>query len=149
MSILVVVALLLALWFLLRAWWRQNRALEELRLAIRNNQPLLRKALATGDLPALSELTDSVNHLIGENSELRHQRIGQLTQLEATLGNLREAVLIVDDANYIHLANRAVREIFPGARDLVNLRLELIVQRLFSRLRARNPRWKTVATAGI
>jgi two-component system phosphate regulon sensor histidine kinase PhoR len=128
MSILVVVALLLALLFLLRAWWRQNRALEELRLAIRNNQPLLRKAFATGDLPALSELTDSVNHLIGENSELRHQRTGQLTQLEATLGNLREAVLIVDDANYIHLANRAVREIFPAARDLVNLRLELIVR---------------------
>ncbi len=128
MSIFVVVVLLIALLLLLRALWRQNRALEELRQAIRNNQPLLKKALAADDLPAWRELTDSVNHLIAENSDLRHQRTGQLAQLEATLGNLREAVLIVDDANYIHLANRAVREIFPGARDLVNLRLELIVR---------------------
>ena len=37
-------------------------------------------------------------------------------------------MLIVDEANYIHLANRALREIFPAARDLVNLRLELIVR---------------------
>ncbi|MEO6992243.1 MAG: ATP-binding protein [Lacunisphaera sp.] len=128
MSIVVVVVLLLALLLLLRALWRQNRALEELRQSIRNNQPLLKKALAVDDLPAWRELTDSVNHLLVENAELRHQRTGSLTQLEATLGNLREAVLIVDDANYIHLANRAVREIFPGARDLVNLRLELIVR---------------------
>ncbi|HEY4245580.1 MAG TPA: ATP-binding protein [Lacunisphaera sp.] len=128
MSVVVAVVLLIALLLLLRALWKQNRALEELRQAIRNNQPLLKKAFAADDLPAWRELTDSVNHLITENSELRHQRTGQLTQLEATLGNLREAVLIVDEANYIHLANRAVREIFPGARDLVNLRLELIVR---------------------
>ncbi|MEJ1973772.1 MAG: ATP-binding protein [Lacunisphaera sp.] len=37
-------------------------------------------------------------------------------------------MLIVDESNYIHLANRALREIFPAARDLVNLRLELIVR---------------------
>jgi two-component system phosphate regulon sensor histidine kinase PhoR len=128
MSILVGVILLLVALFLLRALWRQNSALAELRHAIRNNQPLLRKAVASDDLPAWRELADSVNRLIADNSELRHQRTGQLTQLEATLGNLREAVLIVDEANYIHLANRALREIFPGARDLVNLRLELIVR---------------------
>lgn len=128
MSVFLVVVLLIALLLLLRALWRQNYALEELRQAIRSNQPLLKKALAVDDLPAWRELADSVNHLIAENSELRHQRTGQLTQLEATLGNLREAVLIVDEANYIHLANRAVREIFSGSRDLVNLRLELIVR---------------------
>jgi two-component system, OmpR family, phosphate regulon sensor histidine kinase PhoR len=128
MNVFVVVVLLLAVLFLLRALWRQNHSLNELRNAIRSSQPFLQKEMAADDLPAWRELTDSVNRLISDNSELRHQRTGQLTQLEATLGNLREAVLIVDEANYIHLANRALREIFPGARDLVNLRLELIVR---------------------
>lgn len=128
MSVALVVVLLLGVLFLLRVLWRQNRALSELRNAIRASQPFLQKDLAPDDLPAWRGLTDSVNRLISDNSELRIQRSGQLTQLEATLGNLREAVLIVDESNYIHLANRALREIFPGARDLVNLRLELIVR---------------------
>jgi two-component system phosphate regulon sensor histidine kinase PhoR len=128
MSVFVAVVLFLLLLFVLRALWRQNRALGELRNAIRSHQPFLQKDRAADYLPAWGELTDSVNRLITDNSELRQQRTDQLTQLEATLGNLREAVLIVDEANYIHLANRALREIFPGARNLVNLRLELIVR---------------------
>ena len=114
MSVFLIVVLFIVLLVALRALWRQNRALDELRNAIRSNQPLL-KDQANDYLPAWSALTDAVNHLIVDNSDLRQQRTGQLTQLEATLGNLREAVLIVDDANYIHLANRAMREIFPGA----------------------------------
>lgn len=128
MNVFFAVVLLLIILFLFRAQWRQNRALGELRNAIRSNQSFLLKDAASENLPAWRELTDAVNRLITDNAELRHQRSGQLTQLEATLGNLREAVLIVDEANYIHLANRALREIFPGSRDLVNLRLELIVR---------------------
>ena len=128
MSVFLVVVLLLTVLLLLRALWRQNAALAELRNAIRSNQPFLRENIAVDDLPAWRELAEAVNRLITDNTELRLQRSGQLTQLEATLGQLREAVLIVDDANYIHLANRALREIFPGARDLVNMRLELIVR---------------------
>jgi two-component system phosphate regulon sensor histidine kinase PhoR len=128
MSVFVAVVLFLLLLFVFRALWRQNRALGELRNAIRSSQPFLQKDRAADYLPAWRELTDSVNRLITDNSDLRQQRTDQLTQLEATLGNLREAVLIVDESNYIHLANRALREIFPGARNLVNLRLELIVR---------------------
>ena len=124
---LVVVLFLIAL-FLLRALWRQNQSLGELRNAINRNQSFLPKDEAIDDLPSWSTLTHAVNHLIAENAQLRLQRTGQLTQLEATLGQLREAVLIVDETNYVHLANRALREIFPGSRDLVNLRLELIVR---------------------
>jgi two-component system, OmpR family, phosphate regulon sensor histidine kinase PhoR len=122
------VALALALGFLLRMLWRQNRALDELRLAAKRSQPFLRAERAANYLPGWSGLVEAVNRLITENTALRQQRTDQLTQLEATLGNLREAVLIVDEANYIHLANRALRVIFPAARDLVNLRLELIVR---------------------
>jgi two-component system phosphate regulon sensor histidine kinase PhoR len=128
MIIFVAVILLGITLLLVHILWKQNRALGELRNAIRGSQPFLQRDPASAGLPAWPDLTRAVNRLITDNSELRLQRTGQLTQLEATLGNLREAVLIVDESNYIHLANRALREIFPGARDLVNLRLELIVR---------------------
>ncbi|MFZ5496395.1 MAG: sensor histidine kinase [Verrucomicrobiota bacterium] len=128
MTALLVAALGLALAFCLRALWKQNRALRELDEAARRGQPLLHDESPASYLPAWHGLTESVNGLITRNSSLQQQRSDQLAQLEATLGNLREAVLIVDEANYIHLANRALREIFPAAREIVNLRLELIVR---------------------
>ena len=124
----LIAALAVALAFCLRALWKQNRALRDLTEAVRRGQPLLPDEGPAAHLPSWSGLTESVNELITQNAALQQQRSDQLTQLEATLGNLREAVLIVDESNYIHLANRALREIFPGARDLVNLRLELIVR---------------------
>jgi two-component system phosphate regulon sensor histidine kinase PhoR len=128
MTYLLIAGLALALLFLLRLVWRQNRALRELRNAAKKPQPFLLGESLAGFLPDWPGLVEAVNQLIAENSTLQQQRTGQLTQLEATLGNLREAVLIVDEENYIHLANRALREIFPASRDLVNLRLELIVR---------------------
>ncbi len=128
MIVFVAVVLALILLLSLRAHWKQNQALVDLRDAVRSGQPLLRDRDAVSDLPAWSALAATVNQLIAENSALRQQRTDSLAQLEATLGNLREAVLIVDESNYVHLANRALREIFPSARGLVNLRLELIVR---------------------
>src|SRR6187402_3193339 len=124
----VAAVLALALGFALRALWKQNRALTELGDAAQRGQPLLHEDSPASYLPAWGALTESVNRLIAQNSTLQQQSTDQLAQLEATLGNLREAVLIVDESNYIHLANRALREIFPAARDLINLRLELIVR---------------------
>lgn len=128
MIYLAAVALLIAFLFTLRLLVRQNRLLEQLRGAIRFEQPLLNSEGRVDHLPVWPALAEDVNRLITEKTTLQQQRTDQLTQLEATLGNLREAVLIVDEANYIHLANRALREIFPASRDLVNLRLELIVR---------------------
>jgi two-component system phosphate regulon sensor histidine kinase PhoR len=128
MTVFLAVLLALALLAAARALWKQNRALAELEDAVRRGQPLLHAESPSAHLPAWRGLVESVNRLIAQNNSLQQQRTDQLTQLEATLGNLREAVLIVDEANYIHLANRALREIFPAARDLLNLRLELIVR---------------------
>ena len=128
MIVFVSVVLAAALGFALHALWKQNRALSELEDATKRGQPLLHENSPASYLPAWGSLADSVNRLITQNSSLQQQRTDQLAQLEATLGNLREAVLIVDQANYIHLANRALREIFPAARELMNLRLELIVR---------------------
>jgi two-component system phosphate regulon sensor histidine kinase PhoR len=128
MTVLLIVALALALLFALRALWKQNRAHTELENAAKRGQPLLHGESPANHRPSWQGLTEEVNRLITQNHSLRQQRTDQLTQLEATLGNLREAVLIVDESNYIHLANRALREIFPAARDIINLRLELIVR---------------------
>lgn len=128
MITLVVALLALALGFCVRLLWTQNRRLAELHDAAQRGQARLQEERPGPALPAWSALAQRVNELISENTALRQQRSDQLAQLEATLGNLREAVLIVDEANYIHLANRALREIFPQSRDLVNLRLELIVR---------------------
>lgn len=128
MTALLIAGLVLGLLFLLRLIWKQNRALRELRDAAKRQQPFLHEEPLASFLPDWSGLVEVVNRLIVENSTLQQQRSDQLTQLEATLGNLREAVLIVDEENYIHLANRALREIFPSSRDLVNLRLELIIR---------------------
>ena len=128
MTTVFLVSLVAALLLLLWVMRRQNRSLQQLRDAARRGQPLLRNRVPAGDLPEWPALAETVNQLITDNTALRQQRTDQLAQLEATLGNLREAVLIVDESNYIHLANRALRDIFPAARNLVNLRLELIVR---------------------
>jgi two-component system, OmpR family, phosphate regulon sensor histidine kinase PhoR len=128
MTIFAILALSVALLFALRALWKQNRALSELGDAVKRGQQLLHEDSPANYLPAWHALTEYVNQLIKSNESLQQQRSDQLTQLEATLGNLREAVLIVDESNYIHMANRALREIFSCAQDLLNLRLELIVR---------------------
>ena len=120
--------LTVALGLVLQIAWKQNRALRQLQEAAQRNQPYLREENPTNFLPQWRPLVDAINQLIRSNSTLQHQHTDQLSQLEATLGNLREAVLIVDESNYIHLANRALRVIFPAAQDIVNLRLELIVR---------------------
>jgi two-component system phosphate regulon sensor histidine kinase PhoR len=125
---LVIGSLALALFLLLRLLSKQNRALGELRTAAHLRQPYLREDHAVNSLPNWDKLTEEINTLIAETSALDQQHTGQLAQLEATLGNLREAVLVVDDSNYIHLANKALRDIFPTSRNLVNLRLELIIR---------------------
>ena len=120
--------LTVALGLVLQIAWKQNRALRQLQEAAQRNQPYLREDNPTNFLPQWRPLVDAINQLIRSNSTLQHKHTDQLSQLEATLGNLREAVLIVDESNYIHLANRALRVIFPAAQDIVNLRLELIVR---------------------
>jgi two-component system phosphate regulon sensor histidine kinase PhoR len=128
MMIVLLVLALIALAVAVRALWRQNRRLASLSEAIKAGEAHLHLEHSAGQLPAWRGLSEAVNALVAENQSLQQQRTDQLTQLEATLGNLREAVLIVDESNYIHLANRALRDIFPAARNLVNLRLELIVR---------------------
>ena len=120
--LLLAVAILALLW----ARWRVNRHLRQLARSLRARQPFLH------DQPprsaACRDITDAGNNLVTENAVLRQQRSDNIAQLETTLGNLREAVMVVDERNVIHLANRALREIFPETRDTIAIRLELVVR---------------------
>jgi len=57
---------------------------------------------------------------------LESYRRGQLAELSATLGNLQEAVLVVDAENCVLLANQALRGIFADAEGLVGTRLNAV-----------------------
>jgi len=57
---------------------------------------------------------------------LESYRRGQLAELSATLGNLQEAVLVVDAENRVLLANQALRGIFADAENLVGTRLDAV-----------------------
>jgi two-component system phosphate regulon sensor histidine kinase PhoR len=122
-AVVLAAGLAVALWQL-RA---HRRAVRSLGQAIEQQQPLLPFDRPGAGGPAWDELCASVNRLIAESIHLRQQGANQLVQLEATLGSLQEAVLVVDESNYVLLANRALQAIFPGAGHILHQRLELIL----------------------
>lgn len=75
-----------------------------------------------------ANLCNAVNINSEELERLQQYRTSQLAQLEATLGSLQEAVLIVDGGNRILLANQALQSIFPEAQNIFNQRVELVLQ---------------------
>lgn len=128
MLLFITIALASALGFTLLKLLSQRRAAQTLHQAIVRKQPLLRK-----DLPELTgttweQLRLAGNELITEFSELQQQRSGQLAQLEATLGSLQEAVLIIDSENYILLANNALQAISARtSTQIIGQRLETVL----------------------
>ncbi len=128
MLYLITVALGAGLAFALLVIRHRRRAIRDLRQALLEKRPLAAGGgdgrEAAGDWPALCAAVDA---LIAENAELQKIRSGQLSQLEATLGSLQEAVLLVDASNRILLANAALQIIFPRAKDIINQRLESVL----------------------
>jgi len=121
--VFIILALMLALMALrLRGHFKAVRALRD-ALVVR--QPLLREGMPGALGPDWDELCTVSTQLIEEVNRLDRQHTGQLAQLEATLGSLQEAVLIVDANNYVLLANKALQAIFPKARNILGERLEL------------------------
>ncbi len=119
---LAVIAVLL--W---RKLARHRSALRSLRSSLERRQPFLRDAhpgTLDSDWDQFCELT---NRLITTVEKLEHQQSSQLTQLEATLGSLQEAVLLVDHHNHILLANKALQDIFPKATNIIDQRLEVVL----------------------
>ncbi len=108
---------------------RQHRhGLRELEQAMRQRQRFLIEDESSRFGPEWKRLCDTVNSSSDELNRLQLYRTSQLAQLEATLGSLQEAVLIVDDRNHILLGNHALQGIFPAAQNIIGSRLELVLQ---------------------
>ncbi|TVR47664.1 MAG: histidine kinase [Puniceicoccaceae bacterium] len=128
--ILGLVVLLLG-GLLLRQRRRHRQTLTDLARAIERRVPYLSEEPPPRPGRAASpwtSLTGEVNRLIDDYGQLHTRQAGQLSQLEATLGNLQEAVLIVDRFNYILLVNKALRRIIPGVRTILGQRVEGVLQ---------------------
>lgn len=120
-------ALILAL--LAVAWLWRRLALHRRAVAALRESLVARRTLLRDDLPgALGKDWDALcataGELAAEANRLDQQRTGQLAQLEATLGAVQEAVLLIDDHNYVLLANPAFHAIFPKAGKILGERLE-------------------------
>jgi two-component system phosphate regulon sensor histidine kinase PhoR len=128
MSIVITIILALALGLALVKIMAHRSAVQALQQAIFRKQPLLSEDLPGTAGSGWEQLRLASNELIVENSQLQQQRTGQLAQLEATLGSLQEAVLIVDASNYILLANKALQAISSRtATQIIGHRLELVL----------------------
>lgn len=69
-------------------------------------------------------LVGELNTLIAKISDLDRQNSGRLNQIETTLGNLQEGVLIIDRDNYILLANKFIAGMFPSSGSIIGKRVE-------------------------
>ena len=128
MSYLIIAALGVGLAAALKKLRDHRQAVRSLHHAIQSKQPFLREKERRGITDdAWDSLRTATNELIAEIAHLYEVRSSQLAQLEATLGSLQEAVLIVDANNHILLANQALQAIFPRAQNILNQRLELIL----------------------
>lgn len=128
MLYLILIALAGALAWLARRHWQLRRALTLLADAVSQRRSFLHE---DGTLPRLHpgwrRLVAECGNLLQQVAALDATRQGQLSQLQTTLGSLREGVLLIDRDNYILLANPAVRRIFPRDEEVTGRRLEVVL----------------------
>lgn len=127
MLVLSVVILSLVCLVLLIFTMGHRRELRALTQSLVRKQPYLLVRGTGSANQSWVELCTHVNELVTENDRLQRIRSDQLAQLEATLGSLQEAVLIVDSTNTVLLANKALQGIFPRATNILGRRLELVL----------------------
>ncbi|HSH09208.1 MAG TPA: ATP-binding protein [Oceanipulchritudo sp.] len=92
--------------------WRQLaavRLLRQLREAIVRREPLLRESRIS--ILDLDRLTECVNQLLGEHAGISKAEISVHDQIQALLGNLREAVVMTGEGGRILTANPAFLEL--------------------------------------
>lgn len=125
MLLLAFILAVAALGFALYRIGLQRRAVAALREALLARRSLLRDETPGALGPGWDELCGTAGELVAEINRLDRQHSGQLAQLEATLGSLQEAVLLLDSHNYVLLANQAFHAIFPKAGRILGERIEL------------------------
>lgn len=104
---------------------RLRRLLRELDDAVRSQRRLLPEdSSATLQRIGALDLVDSLNGLIDSHQDLKTQRKGQSSQVEALLGAVQEAVIVFDGERIIEYANRSAEVLFRDGKSMKGLRLE-------------------------
>jgi two-component system, OmpR family, phosphate regulon sensor histidine kinase PhoR len=103
---------------------KHARAVRAFREALEARQSHLREDMPGALGAEWDKLCAAGAQLIRDANSLSKRHEGQLAQLQATLGSLQEAVLIVDANNYVLLANQALQSMFPRSGKIVGERLE-------------------------
>lgn len=128
MPTLIIIALVVALVWLGHRYWRLRQAVHLLADAIGRRSSFLHEDEELPKLhPAWRKLVAECGAMLRELAGLKARGVGQLNQLQTTLGSLREGVLMVDGSNYVLLANPALSRIFPAIRHAVGQRLEVVL----------------------
>ncbi|MEX2382205.1 MAG: ATP-binding protein [Opitutales bacterium] len=113
------ILLFLGLFLALKKIREQNRIVRNLNETLRNSQVFLlnenRGFLGNAHWRIFCK---EVNALIEERNKILSERAGRLGQLQATLEHMKEAVLIIDEADIIILANSAFRRLFDPPGDV-------------------------------
>jgi two-component system phosphate regulon sensor histidine kinase PhoR len=127
MMLTALIGLSLALLWALYQLGRHRAKLRLLNRTVRARRLLLQERQPETGETSWDALAEATNSIISENAELQQLRSGQLAQLQATLGTLREAVLILDPNNYVLLANSALHTLFPQAQNIIGERVESVL----------------------
>lgn len=104
-----------------------RRAVRTVREALVQRQTFLRHEHPGAAGKDWIDFCETSNDLIEKLTKLETAQTSQLAQLDATLGSLKEAVLVVDSHNHILLANSSLQDIFPRATEIIDQRLEVVL----------------------
>jgi len=114
-QIVLIVVLVGALsWTVLRLV-EYRRIAKELAASIRSSHAYLRNTKKGWyRYPHWRNLIETINELLEEKRIFEADRASHMERLKATLTNMQEAVLIVDDEDRVLLTNEAFRTLFPS-----------------------------------
>lgn len=130
MDVFIILALSLALIYFLRQYLLYRNYVKHLGASLKARQSYLHEGEnETRKSKYMRRLTKRLNKLILENSNLNRARTSHSEQLEATLENMGEGVVILDGSNRILMANKALRTSFNswiGSQEITGQRLEVL-----------------------
>jgi len=128
MIYLIIAALAVTLAIALKRLRDLNAVIHQVRQSVIERKTLVQgESFSAANAGSGDELRKAANDLIADFVRLQQARSGQLTQLEAALGNLQEAVLIVGSDNRILFANNALDNMFPRVGNALGQRLEIVL----------------------
>ena len=120
----IALAALAAFIFALK-YYKQKRAIRLLAESLSTRTSILTHSKEfRGTNENWIRLVEELNSLLTDIDRLDKQSSDRLRQIETTLGNIQEGVLIIDRDNYILLVNEALTNYFEVLSDSVGKRVE-------------------------